>query len=185
MATFVRELRTCCSCQMLLRSSLKRLRQTPASLINYDSRNYSSEPLSSPTDRKSYPDHIVSIVDSISKLNLLEVSSLNELLKAKLNIQDAPMMPMAGFAVPVDDTEPDEPPEEAQTEFAVKILKFDDSKKVKLIKEIKAVLTDFNLVQAKKFVESAPQLVKEKLSKEDADKLKVQLEAVGATVEIE
>ena len=74
---------------------------------------------------------------------------------------------------------------EVQTEFTVKLLQFDAAKKVKLIKEIKTIMTDMNLVQAKKFVEDVPNLVKEKLSKEDADKLKVQLEAVGATVEIE
>ena len=148
------------------------------------------EPLPPPVaDGASKPasPHIVEIVESISKLTLLEVASLNDLLKAKLNIADAPMMPMgAMMAAPaVEAAEEEEAPKEVQTEFSVKLLKFDDKAKVKLIKEMKSIMTDMNLVQAKKFVESVPQTVKEKLNKEDADKLKAQLEAVGGIVEIE
>merc|ERR1712188_191002 len=174
---------TCCRC------SLKEPLTTRSCVfVNHQLRQYSAEPepLPAPGGDKQYPEHIVSIVDQISKMTLLEVSSLNELLKAKLNIQDAPMMPMGGMAAPAAAVEEEEEAvvEEVQTEFTVKLVAFDDKAKVKLIKEIKSVMADFNLVQAKKFVEGVPQLVKEDIPKEEADQLKAQLEAVGATVEI-
>lgn len=180
-------IRSCCRCSIFRRSwtTLCKSRALP---YHHDVQQYSTEPLPSPTDSsEKYPEHIESLVESISKLNLLEVSRLNELLKTRLNIQDTPMM-MAGAvaaSAPVDEPSGEEAAVEEQAEFAVKLIKFDDAKKVKLIKEIKSIMTDINLVQAKKFVESVPQIVKEKLSKEDADKLKTQLEAVGATLEVE
>lgn len=72
-----------------------------------------------------------------------------------------------------------------QTAFKVKMLKFDDKQKVALIKEIKNLFEGMNLVQAKKFVESAPTVVKDDVSKEEAEKLKAALEKIGATIEIE
>lgn len=67
----------------------------------------------------------------------------------------------------------------------MKITKFDDKQKVALIKEVKNVLEGFNLVQAKKFVESAPTVVKADISKDEAEKLKEALSKVGAVIEIE
>lgn len=64
-------------------------------------------------------------------------------------------------------------------------MKFDDKQKVPLIKEIKNLLPGTNLVQAKKFVESAPQVVKADIPKDEADKLKEALTKVGAEVVIE
>ena len=63
--------------------------------------------------------------------------------------------------------------------------KFDAASKAKVIKEIKALLPGANLVEAKKFVESAPKVVKEGVSKEEAEKIKKVLEAVGATVTLD
>lgn len=71
-----------------------------------------------------------------------------------------------------------------KTSFTVKLTKFDDTKKVALIKEVKQHLENMNLVQAKQYVEKLPQIVKADLSKEDADKLKAALEAAGGTVEL-
>ena len=62
---------------------------------------------------------------------------------------------------------------------------FDDTKKVGLIKEMKAIVPGMNLVQAKKFVESVPQLIRKDVSKEEADKLKASLEALGARITVE
>lgn len=64
-------------------------------------------------------------------------------------------------------------------------MKFDDKQKVPLIKEIKSLLPGTNLVQAKKFVESAPQVVKADIPKEEAEKLKEALSKVGAEIVIE
>uniref|UniRef100_A0A0N4ZYU7 Ribosomal_L12 domain-containing protein n=1 Tax=Parastrongyloides trichosuri TaxID=131310 RepID=A0A0N4ZYU7_PARTI len=68
--------------------------------------------------------------------------------------------------------------------FAVKLTKFDDSKKIALIKEIRNVVPGLNLVQAKKFVETAPVEVKADLGKTEAEELKAALEKVGGTIEI-
>lgn len=129
------------------------------------------------------------IVDDIATLNLLEVSELSGLLKKRLNLPDAPMMPAFG-AMPMaaaksEDSEEEAAPKKVQTAFKVKLMKFDEKQKVALIKEVKNLLEGMNLVQAKKFVESAPTIVKEDISKEEADKLKEALSKVGAQIEIE
>lgn len=69
--------------------------------------------------------------------------------------------------------------------FQVKLTKFDDKQKVALIKEVKSLLEGFNLVQAKKFVESVPTIVKADVSKDEAEKLKEALSKVGGVIEIE
>ena len=63
--------------------------------------------------------------------------------------------------------------------------KFDEAKKVATIKEVKTIVEGLNLVQAKKFVESCPQIIKADISKDEAEKLKSRLEAVGAICSIE
>ena len=67
----------------------------------------------------------------------------------------------------------------------LKLVKFDEAKKVNLIKEIKALGENINLVQAKKFVESLPQVFRDNIGKEDAEKLKAQLEKAGGVCQIE
>lgn len=67
----------------------------------------------------------------------------------------------------------------------MKLVKFDDKQKVALIKLIKGLFEGMNLVQAKKFVESVPAMVKEDATKEEAEKLKESLTQIGAVVEIE
>ncbi|XP_065074321.1 uncharacterized protein mRpL12 [Ochlerotatus camptorhynchus] len=133
---------------------------------------------------------LISIVDSIATLNLLEVSELSGLLKKKLNLPDAAMMPAgfgAGFAAPAaaPADEEEAAPKVVKTTFKVKLVKFDDKQKVALIKEVKNLLEGMNLVQAKKFVESAPTMVKEDIPKEEAEKLKEAFTKVGAVIEIE
>ncbi|XP_058837491.1 large ribosomal subunit protein bL12m [Topomyia yanbarensis] len=130
-----------------------------------------------------------SIVDNIAILNLLEVSELSALLKKRLNLPDTALMP-AGFTggfrsavAPVDEEEA--PPKVVKTTFKVKLVKFDEKQKVALIKEVKNLLDGMNLVQAKKFVESAPTMVKEDIPKDEAEKLKEAFTKVGAIIEIE
>merc|ERR1719367_2115148 len=156
-------------------------------------RQMSSEGMPLPaadlTANKVYPEKISTIVDQIAQLNLLEVADLNALLKKRLNISDAPVM-MAGGAAPAAAPVEEEPEEEAapvavQTSFTLKLEAFAADKKVALIKEIKANVEGMNLVQAKKFVESAPAIVKADLSKDEAEKLKTTLEAAGATCKID
>ncbi|CAB3251935.1 unnamed protein product [Arctia plantaginis] len=129
---------------------------------------------------------IEKIVSEITNLNLLEVSELSQVLKKRLNLPDAPVMPMGGFAMaaPAQEEE-DAAPKTVKTSFTVKLTKFDDKQKVALIKEVKSLLEGFNLVQAKKFVESVPTVVKADISKDEAEKLKEALSKVGGIVEIE
>lgn len=130
------------------------------------------------------------IVNDIAKLNLLEVSELSTLLKKTLNLPDAPVVSYGvgggASAAPVaaEEEEAAGGPAVIQTLFKVKLNSFDDSKKIVLIKELKNQCEGMNLVQAKKFIESAPAIVKEDLSKEEAEALKAALEKFGAAVEV-
>jgi large subunit ribosomal protein L7/L12 len=143
--------------------------------------------------QKEYSPKIHSLVDEIAKLNLIEVSDLNELLRKRLNIKDVPVsygaFPGAGAPAPAAKAEEAEPeaaaPQAVKTSFKLKITKYDETKKVALIKEIKALGENLNLVQAKKFIESVPQVFKDNIAKEDAEKIKAQLEKAGAVCEIE
>ncbi|KPJ17654.1 39S ribosomal protein L12, mitochondrial [Papilio machaon] len=130
---------------------------------------------------------IEKIVADITNLNLLEVSELSQVLKKRLNLPDAPAMPIGGFAMaaPAAQEEEEAAPKAVKTNFTVKMTKFDDKQKVALIKEVKSLLEGFNLVQAKKFVESVPTVVKADISKDEAEKLKEALTKVGAVIEIE
>lgn len=151
----------------------------------------SSEPLAAPEFEgtpKVYSEKVKTLVDQISRLNLLEVSDLNDLLRKTLNIKDVPMG--GGFvaaapaaAAPVEEEEAQVVP--TKSSFRLKLVGFNADKKVALIKEIKALGDGMNLVQAKKFVESAPQVLRDNIGKDECEKLKEQLEKVGATVEIE
>lgn len=121
------------------------------------------------------------------------MSDLNELLRKKLNIKDVAMSyaAMPGGGAPAQaakaeaEPEPEAMPKATKSSFKLKLVKFDDAKKVALIKEIKTLGENMNLVQAKKFVESLPQVFKDNIGKEDAEKLKAQLEKAGAVCEIE
>ncbi|XP_021348916.1 39S ribosomal protein L12, mitochondrial-like [Mizuhopecten yessoensis] len=134
---------------------------------------------------KSYPPKIQSIVEDIGQLTLLEVADLNELLKKTLKIKDAPVMAMAsaGPAAPAKEEEEEVTTTREQTSFDVKLLGFDTAKKIALIKEIKSIC-GLNLVQSKTFVEKTPQIVKSGISKDEAEKMKEALVAVGASVDV-
>ncbi|XP_014778913.1 39S ribosomal protein L12, mitochondrial [Octopus bimaculoides] len=137
---------------------------------------------------KEYSPKIQKLVDEIGALTLLEVSDLNELLKKTLNIKDTPMMsamPVAAAAPSSTEDTEEAPLKQEQTIFSVKLVSFDAAKKIPVIKEIKNLMSGFNLVQAKKFVEAAPQTIESDIPKEEAEKIKAALEAVGAQVEIE
>ena len=91
--------------------------------------------------------------------------------------------PAAAPAAAEEEEEP-EPAVAVQTSFTLKIEKYDESKKVALIKELKSQMEGMNLVQAKKFVESCPAVLKSDIAKEEAEKLKTALEGAGATCTI-
>ncbi|KAG2226809.1 hypothetical protein INT45_005774, partial [Circinella minor] len=146
------------------------------------------QPLATPGTNAAVDPKIANIVDQIETLTLLQTSELVSQLKTRLNIQDIAMpvgmpmggMPGAGAAAPA--AEEEKPAE--KTEFNVKIEKVDASAKAKVIREVKN-LAGLSLVDAKKFVESVPKVLKETVPKEEAEKLKKALEALGATVQLE
>ena len=94
-----------------------------------------------------------------------------------------PVSAAPAAAAPVEDSPAEKPAE--KTLFTVKLEKIDAASKAKIIKEIKGLLPGANLIEAKKFVEGAPKVIRENLSKEEAEKIKKTLEAVGATILLE
>ena len=116
------------------------------------------------------------IVDDLSKLTVLEAADLAKMLEEKWGVSAAaPVAMMAGGAAPAAVVE-------EKTEFNV-ILAAAGANKINVIKEVR-VITSLGLKEAKDLVEAVPGKVKEGLSKEDAEKLKKELEEAGATVSI-
>lgn len=134
------------------------------------------------------PPHIKAIVDQIAQLKFYEVSILNEILKRDLNIPDVQQVVAASAAAPSDgaaDASAASGGAAVKAEYSVKLTKFDESKKVALIKEIKKIVTGINLVEAKRFVEECPRVIKSNVSPEEAEELKKAIEAAGGTVKLE
>lgn len=121
------------------------------------------------------------VIDFISSMSVLELSDFVKSLEDKFGVSAAAvaMAPAAGGGAAGGDAAP---VAEEQTEFSVVLTSAGD-KKITVIKEIRAA-TGLGLKEAKDFVESAPNTVKEGLSKEDAEVLKKSLEDVGAGAEV-
>ncbi|WP_242146724.1 MULTISPECIES: 50S ribosomal protein L7/L12 [unclassified Sphingomonas] len=118
------------------------------------------------------------LVESLSELTVLEAAELSKMLEEKWGVSAA----AAVAAAPAAAGGAAAPAAEEQTEFDV-ILTGDGGKKINVIKEVRAI-TSLGLTEAKTLVESAPKAVKEGVSKDEAAKIKAQLEAAGATVEV-
>ena len=117
------------------------------------------------------------IIDAIAGKSLVEVMELVKAMEEKFGVSAAaPVAVAAGPAAAAA------APAEEQTEFSVG-LKAAGEKKVEVIKVVRAI-TGLGLKEAKDLVESAPAVVKDAVSKDDAAKFKKELEAAGATVEI-
>lgn len=122
---------------------------------------------------------VAEIVDKIEKLTLLEAVELKKALEDKFGVTAAApvmmggMMPAAGGAAPAA---------EEKTEFTV-VLKEAGAQKINVIKVVRAA-TGLGLKEAKDLVDGAPKPVKESISKDDAEKLKKELEEAGAKVEL-
>lgn len=118
------------------------------------------------------------IVESLSSLTIMEAAELVKTLEKKWGVSAAAPVavaaPAAGGAAA--------PAAEAKTEFNV-VLTNAGANKINVIKEVRAI-TGLGLKEAKDLVEGAPKPVKENVGKEEAEKIKAQLTAAGATVEI-
>lgn len=119
------------------------------------------------------------VIDFLSNMSVLELSELIKELEEKFGVSAA-----APAAVAVAGAAPAEGggAAEEQTEFDVILASIGDAK-IKVIKEVRAI-TSLGLKEAKGLVESAPAPLKEGITKEEAEEIKTQIEAVGATVEI-
>ena len=115
------------------------------------------------------------IIEQIGGLTVLELADLIKALEEKFGVSAA--MPSAASA-PVAAAAVEE-----KTEFKVELVD-GGSDKIKVIKALRVVVKDLSLTDAKKMVESAPQVVAEHVKKEDADKMKQELEAAGAKVKL-
>ena len=118
------------------------------------------------------------LVDQLSELTVLEAAELSKLLEEKWGVSAA----AAVAAAPAAGGGAAAPAAEEQTEFDV-ILTGDGGKKINVIKEVRAI-TGLGLTEAKALVEGAPKAVKEGVNKEEAEKIKAQIEAAGGTVEL-
>jgi large subunit ribosomal protein L7/L12 len=119
-----------------------------------------------------------SLVDQLSALTVLEAAELSKMLEEKWGVSAAAAVAVAAPAA----GGPAAPAAEEKTEFDV-ILVNDGGKKINVIKEVRAI-TQLGLTEAKALVEGAPKAVKEGVNKDEAEKLKKQLEEAGATVEL-
>jgi large subunit ribosomal protein L7/L12 len=118
------------------------------------------------------------LVDDLSALTVLEAADLAKLLEEKWGVTAAAAVAVAGPAAAAGPVEA----AEEQTEFTVMLASFGD-KKIEVIKEVRGI-TGLGLKEAKDLVEAAPKAVKEGVSKAEAEKMKAQLEAAGAKVEL-
>jgi large subunit ribosomal protein L7/L12 len=119
------------------------------------------------------------IVDELSQLTVLEAAELSKMLEEKWGVSAAAPIAMmaAGGAVGGAEAAAEE-----KTEFDVILSEFGPNK-INVIKEVRAI-TSLGLKEAKDLVEAAPKAVKEAVSKDEAEKIKAQLEAAGAKVEL-
>jgi len=116
------------------------------------------------------------IVDDLSSLTVLEAAELAKLLEEKWGVSAAAAVAVAGPAAAAA------APAEEKTEFTVMLAAAGD-KKIEVIKEVRAI-TGLGLKEAKDLVEGAPKPVKEGVNKDEAEKIKAQLEKAGAKVEL-
>jgi large subunit ribosomal protein L7/L12 len=125
------------------------------------------------------------LIDEIGNMTVLELSELVKALEDKFGVSAAaPMMMAPGMAPGVAEGAAAEaaPEEGEQTEFDVQLKEIGPNK-IPVIKEVRAV-TGLGLKEAKEAVEAAPNVIKEDVSKEEAEEIKGKLEAVDAVVEI-
>lgn len=125
------------------------------------------------------PEKFKSLIEQVEKLSVLELSELVKVLEEKFGV--SAQAPVAVAAVP-GAAAPGAAPTEEKTEFNVE-LKNAGSQKIQIIKLVREI-TGKGLKEAKDMVDKAPQVLKEKVKKEEAEEMKKKLEAAGAKVEI-
>ncbi|KAM0285290.1 hypothetical protein ACHAQH_001479 [Verticillium albo-atrum] len=182
------------SCRYAARSCARQLRTASslrASASSFQTRTPATARRHNSTEAAPAANpRVETIVDQISQLTLLETADLVSTLKSRLNIPDLPVggfaagPASAGPAAAVEEADEPAPVAAEKSVFNVKLMSFEAGSKPKVIKEIKNLL-GLSLVDSKKFVESAPKLMKENVAKDEAEKMIATLKELGATVEME
>ncbi len=144
---------------------------------NQQVASYKENIMSEEKKEVNVPEKFKTLVSEIEKMSVLDLSELIKILEDKFGVSAAApvmmgAMPAAGGA--------DAGPKEEKTEFTVELTAA-GSNKIAAIKAVREV-TELGLKEAKDLVEAAPAIVKENLKKEDAEGMKVKLEAAGAIV---
>lgn len=121
---------------------------------------------------------LTKIVEELSNLTVLEAAELSKMLEEKWGVSAAAAVAVAATGAAAGATATEE-----KTEFDVELTDAGPNK-INVIKEIRAIVPDLGLKEAKELVESAPKIIKSGVSKDEAEKIKKQLEAVGAKVTI-
>ena len=121
---------------------------------------------------------LAKIADDLSELTVLEAAELATMLEEKWGVSAAAPVAVAAVAGGAADGAA----AEEQTEFSVILASFGE-KKINVIKEVRAI-TGLGLKEAKEMVDSAPSVIKEAASKDEAEELKTRLEGAGANVEL-
>ena len=121
---------------------------------------------------------VEAILESIEKLTLLEAAELVKAMEEKFGVSAAAPVAVAAVAAAPAEAAADE-----ASEVNVILASVPADKKIAVLKEVRAI-TGLGLKEAKDLVDGAPKAVKEGVKKEDAEAIKKQLEAAGATVEI-
>ena len=116
------------------------------------------------------------IADSLSSLTVMEAAELASMLEEKWGVSAAAPVAVAAGGGPAAEVA------EEKTEFDVILVAIGD-KKIQVIKEVRSI-TSLGLKEAKELVEGAPRAVREGVTREDADKIKAQIEAVGGQVDV-
>ncbi len=123
--------------------------------------------------------NVDAVLDAIKELSVLEAAELAKKMQEEFGIEAAAPVAVAAAGAPAGDGGP---PAEEQSEFDV-ILTGAGDKKIQVIKEIRS-FTTLGLKEAKDVADNAPKPIKEKVTKEEADKIKAAIEAAGGSVEV-
>ncbi len=124
------------------------------------------------------PTKVEELVSMIENLTVTELHSLVQALKEKFGVTGPVFMPQGGEPIAPKPTEV----KEEKTEFTVSLVAVGD-KKIQVLKELRA-LTTLGLKEAKDLIDNVPSVIKQGISKEEAEKIKAKLEEIGAKVEI-
>ncbi|KAL7669189.1 hypothetical protein ACOME3_009855 [Neoechinorhynchus agilis] len=143
--------------------------------------------LLSQTSGKSERLHL--LAEEIASLSMIDACELSTLLSQRLKLPEQWLVQQQTIQAATmsanENQDDDDGPKEQKTSFTLHLKRFEGDKKVAIIKEVKRIAPDMNLVQAKKFVESLPHVLKDNIGKDEAEEIVKRLEPLGGVCSIE